>query len=566
LHATVERRRIPLTVRHAASAFSVAAVASFAIAACQVTNGPRPLARAAPPPPPGYYVVPQSAPPPAAPPPPMRAPTPWQRLLAALPPLPAPPSASAIVLPPLPTSWTLPGLPTALPAIRGWPPPATPPQPKPTQPPVAGAAPTAAPPGFKSCGLARVGNEAFPIDCVSPTYALIASASSYLIPRQAFAAGPGYVGAEPLPQMVDHRTDGTEGPIRDQGRVGACTGFSLAAALDHALSTSSGRPGDVSVMQVWARYHFPTMGGAIDGNRGQPLGVEPQWPYNQRTACEYYSGPGCDCGMLLGVTCDQPVDKQELARLNASGSVKLTNVTRLPDGNLDDIKAALAKGQDVWFGMYVDDRFQSVRGKDAVVPDGDFRAGSGGHAMVIAGYRVQSNGTYYLLHNSWGTQWGDHGYAWIYENTLRTNLQHAYVVDVSTGGAPNAPSTPNTPGQPTPPAPNAGTCPAGTVPDSGNPVCLPPCPDGSPRHFNTCPTPGQCPRGEVNLFGFCVTSPVSGFAQSPSTGIRHVCGPGGCTYFMPRGVAGCTELMCMRSCPAPKYLLTIGPAGLGCSA
>ena len=108
--------------------------------------------------------------------------------------------------------------------------------------------------------------------------------------------------------------------------------------------------------------------------------------------------------------------------------------------------------------------------------------------MVIAGYKTQPNGTYYLLHNSWGTGWGESGYAWIHENTLAKNIKYSYLVDVSTpsGGG----TKPNQPGEPTPPMPNASNCPAGTVPDSGIPICLPACPDGSPRHFNACPAGG----------------------------------------------------------------------------
>ena len=92
----------------------------------------------------------------------------------------------------------------------------------------------------------------------------------------------------------------------------------------------------------------------------------------------------------------------------------------------------LAKGQDVWVGLWVDDSFESVRGSPAIVPDGDFRSAQSGHAILIAGYRVQDNGTYFLLHNSWGKKWGDQGYAWIFEKTLLTNLQYAYSVDVTT--------------------------------------------------------------------------------------------------------------------------------------
>ncbi len=510
----------------------------------------------------GVYAVPQSYPPPAAPPPPVQRP--WYAAFTP-PTLPPPPPISSFRLPQLP--FGLPQLPFPLPQIPGltWPP----------QPASTSTPPAVSPAGGAGrCGQGMVGGEPVAMDCMTPTYGLISTASQYLISRRAFAAGPGYEGAEPIPAAVDHRADGTEGPIRNQGPVGACTGFSLAAAIDHAIATSRGTPGAISVMEVWGHYHFPAMDSAVEGNRGKPFGPEAAWPYDKRQACAWYSGDDCDCGATLGVACDQPVDTARLAQVEANGIATLGNVTRLPDGNLDDIKAALVKGQDVWFAMYVDDRLTDVSGPNAVVPDGDFRGTGQGHAMVIAGYKTQSNGTYYLLHNSWSTSWGDNGYAWILDTTLRTNLKYAYVVDVSTPGAPApsqpTPPSPNSPGQATPPIPNASYCPAGSVPDSGMLVCLPPCPDGSPRHFNTCAqaapgAPSGCPQGQINVFGLCVASPVAGLGTDAATGIKHQCGAGGCTYFVPGGVAGCQAPVCMRSCPSPKYLLTAGPLGLGCS-
>ena len=69
----------------------------------------------------------------------------------------------------------------------------------------------------------------------------------------------------------------------------------------------------------------------------------------------------------------------------------------------------------------------------------------------------------------------------------------------------------------------------------------------------------------MNIFGFCVNAPKPGGGTDNATGVRYLCGTGGCSYLIPRGSLGCNNAVCSRSCPAPKYLLTAGPLGLGCS-
>ncbi|MBV9946656.1 MAG: hypothetical protein JOZ69_07400 [Myxococcales bacterium] len=73
-----------------------------------------------------------------------------------------------------------------------------------------------------------------------------------------------------LPGAVDHRTDGTEGPVGDQGQVGACTAFSLASAMDNAIRRQN-KPDVISPLHLWSHYGIPVMQNAGDGNIDKPV-------------------------------------------------------------------------------------------------------------------------------------------------------------------------------------------------------------------------------------------------------------------------------------------------------
>jgi hypothetical protein len=405
------------------------------------------------------------------------------------------------------------------------------------------------------CGAVTVAGHRIPIDCITPSYAQIASASQLTMSRGMFNSGKGFVGAAALPTTVDHRADGTEGPIRDQQEVGDCSAFSLAAAIDHAFAKLTGRVAAVSVMHTWSHYHDPSMSEAADDNRGRVLTQEAAWAYDENVACSWDCQDSCHDD--LHVACATPDPVMEGAA-DAKELVKLSNVTRLDITNLDSFKDALAEGQDIWFGMNVDPlSLSSVSGPDAVIPDGTFRNGQG-HAMVLAGYNVQANGTYYLIHNSWSENWGDRGFAWIHETTLKNNLVAAYLVDVT---VPNSTQPAPTPA----PAPPPAACPSGSKPDSGTGVCAATCSDGSPRNNNACPVANQCPAGYVNLSGQCVIAAPVIAGQDAKTGIVYTCSSGGCAYGIPYGQAGCALPYCAKSCPAPQFHLTTGASGAGCS-
>ena len=420
-----------------------------------------------------------------------------------------------------------------------------------------------------TCGEVFVGARSYPVDCMTPDYANIPWAAVAVIPRWVLGRGKGFAGAASLPELIDHRQEGLEGPVRDQGQVGSCTGASLTSVIDQAIAVETGATGDVSFLHVWSRYHTPSMEKAANANLRQPVAGESAWAYDDRTACSWFSP--CEPGRCskAGVNCGSEPDSARIQQADAMAEYKISEVVRLADTQTDTFREVLTKGKDIWFAMLIDQKvFSGVRGSNATVPDFDARRRQTGHAMALAGYKTQSDGTYFLLKNSWGADWGDQGYAWIHEDTLQRNIYlSGYVVSVERVGgvAPPGPN-PRRPPTPRPPARPPAACPGGLTPDSVSGRCTPACPDGSPRALGYCPDVQRCPPGYVNLFGVCTVAPASTQGVDPQSGVGYRCGSGGCTYSIPTGQFGCTSSPhCLHACPAPAYALAVGPGGVSCT-
>lgn len=414
------------------------------------------------------------------------------------------------------------------------------------------------------CGYVIAGGAHIPLECAKADYGIVRSAGRPLVAASMLRSAPRSVGAAELPAAVDHRADGAEGPVRNQGNAGACSAFSFAAAVDHAVSRWTGQPSNVSALHVWARYHDPSMELPVATNTGKSITSEQVWPYNEAVACSWVNawqcGPACPapelctCPTYHPSQCGRAVDPRALPMADTAPVAKVVGVTQIGT-DTQSIMETLAKGQDVWFAMQltfdaVDDSklLRNHMGLPFVLPHFLRSQAKGAHAMVVSGYAMSPTGIFFLLHNSWGVGWADKGYAWIHETTLAENLNAAYVVEAEpwNGQGSFVPSKNQT----------ASQCAAGLKPDSITGQCVPSCGDGSARHNGACADPNDCPAGYVNLYGECVVAAPSVTGYDPASQIRFACAPGGCTYGVTFGQYGCVFPECQFSCPSPRFRLT----------
>jgi hypothetical protein len=118
----------------------------------------------------------------------------------------------------------------------------------------------------------------------------------------------------------------------------------------------------------------------------------------------------------------------------STGIYKIAAVEKLQVNppNMEELLGVLASGADVWSAFLIDGRnWRNSAMTNAVIPDWD--DAPSGHAVVISGYRDTPSGKQFLIHNSWGTSWGDGGYAWISERMVQKNLYYAYKVKITNG-------------------------------------------------------------------------------------------------------------------------------------
>jgi hypothetical protein len=399
----------------------------------------------------------------------------------------------------------------------------------------------------EGCGQVWSGTEYQPVECVDPgVHERHPRAAKVVVPYDKMKQP-----AEKFPKMVDHRFDGMEGPVRKQGGP-QCTAFAFTAALDHAFAKWTGKPGEFSVMQIWARYHRLEEKAAADENVGNFVTNESEWPYDAKLANSW------DKCHRKGGECGKPADEAKLKELDKRKVAEITKVEIIPATKLEVLREKLAGGADVTMGLKLPSFALAGEPGAKYIVGSQRGAAKMGHEVVLAGYAMTPHGTYYLLHNSWGNKWGDEGYAWIHEDLIKEYwLDNRIVIpDVQ----------PMEVAELRHHAHNGlmSKCEKDQAPDSISGMCARKCPDGSPRHNNICADEKkhECPEGQINLTGECVLSAPK---ESGSEGkVKWECAPGGCTYEMPKGEIECKEQECQVSCPAPDFRLATTRKGLAC--
>jgi C1A family cysteine protease len=200
--------------------------------------------------------------------------------------------------------------------------------------------------------------------------------------------------ARELPPIIDLRPQCS--PIEDQGNLGSCTANALAGALEFLENKDGVKFVDTSRLFIYynervIEHSVKQDSGAMirDGIKTlakQGVCTETKWPYS---IGKFDKKPTATCykeGLKRRI--------KQYARIEA----------------LDEMRTCLADGFPFVFGFSVYDGFESAQvAKSGVLnmPDKKEKL-IGGHAVVAVGY--DDSQQRFLVRNSWGSNWGLHGY------------------------------------------------------------------------------------------------------------------------------------------------------------
>jgi C1A family cysteine protease len=212
-----------------------------------------------------------------------------------------------------------------------------------------------------------------------------------------------------LPAKVDLRPQCPK-TIYDQGQLGSCTANAIAKAVEFDLLRQKRQ--DFMPSRLFIYYNERATEGTVQEDSGAmirdgiksvaKLGVcsEKTWPYSDKNPGPFQEKPSA-------------------AAVKEALGCKATTYQRLPR-TLRSFQARLASGFPFVFGFTVYETFESPEvAKTGEVPmPRPQEKMLGGHAVLAVGYDDGSQR--FTVCNSWGPQWGQHGYF---------TMPYAYLLD-----------------------------------------------------------------------------------------------------------------------------------------
>jgi hypothetical protein len=235
------------------------------------------------------------------------------------------------------------------------------------------------------------------------------------------AVAAGALRSPRLPAEVDLRERWWR--VADQGETGSCVGWATADGVFRQALVRAGRLATaerLSVRFVWMASK------ETDGFTTRPESFIEEAGTSLKTAC--------DVARKFGLVTEKELPFEIRTRMFAGSQeafyasaakrriASYFNLRR----NLGEWRRALAAGHAILAGLDVDRAFRDAAATKGRLDKRTPGTGYGGHAVCIVGYRADGR---FILRNSWGSAWGDRGFAYAAEPYIAEGFfGEAYIV------------------------------------------------------------------------------------------------------------------------------------------
>jgi KDEL-tailed cysteine endopeptidase len=237
---------------------------------------------------------------------------------------------------------------------------------------------------FGSSALPVIGNTSINLGCLLQPRKL-----HYYVTR--YSCVPFEPDNSLVPDSIDWREKGAVTGVKNQGHCGSCWAFSATGALEGAIQIATGKLISLSEQQLvdCVSNDNGCDGGAMDDAfeyvREHGICTETQEPYIAKTET---------C-----VTCDSHITFNTCVDITSSNQLLL--------------KEAVSRNP-VSIGIQADSStFRYYTG--GIITDKNCGTKLN-HGVLVVGYGEEKGQKYWLVKNSWGTDWGEDGYVRIARN------------------------------------------------------------------------------------------------------------------------------------------------------
>ena len=227
----------------------------------------------------------------------------------------------------------------------------------------------------------------------------------------------------PLPESVSLAAFA---PSRlNQGKQGSCVAWSSAYAARTILEAASTRqnPNDIAFSPAFMYNNI-----ALEDCQGSYIQKAMEFmQVNGAARMQDFRYDENDCSRQASGSIAQQA-KQNVIH----GFHRLTETDEVNGINIRAVKEHLAKDAPVCIGMMVGGTFmQRMMGQKVWHPNAEDKdmTGFGGHAMCVVGYDDRVEGGAFQIMNSWGTEWGQNGIAYVRYGDFKTFVREAYGLD-----------------------------------------------------------------------------------------------------------------------------------------